>query len=133
MKKHVFYWLAFGLMVITGCQKEVSFEVGNAPGAGSLQIDGTGDCLPKTVNGVYFSNTPLIPATNTITVQVNVTKTGTYIISTDTVNGYSFRTSGIFSTLGNTNVTLVSNGTPFAAGEKGIRRLVEKASLGIWS
>jgi|CXWL01.1.fsa_nt_gi hypothetical protein len=116
MKKHIFYWLLLGLVVITGCQKELSFELGNTPGQGSLQADVTGDCLPKTVNGIYVATTPLVPATNTITIQVNVVRTGTYIITTDTVNGYYFRATGTFTALGATNVTLRSNGTPFAAG-----------------
>lgn len=116
MKKHFFYWLALGLVVITGCQKELSFELGNTPGKGSLQSDVTGDCLPKTINGTYIAGTALVPATNTITVQVNVLQTGTYVITTDTVNGYYFRGTGTFTTLGATNITLRGNGTPFTDG-----------------
>src|SRR5664279_3246990 len=106
MKKHIIYWLALGLVVIIGCQKEFSFELGNTPGHGSLQSDVTGDCLPKTVNGIYAAGTPLVAATNTITIQVNVLQTGTYIISTDTVNGFYFRATGTFTSLGALPVTL---------------------------
>ncbi|MEO7982766.1 MAG: hypothetical protein ABI688_01670 [Bacteroidota bacterium] len=116
MKKHVFYWLALMLLVFIGCQKEVSFELGNTPAQGSLQSDVTGDCLPKSVNGAYVATTALVPATNTITIQVNVQNTGNYLITTDTVNGYFFRTTGTFTTLGNVDVVLRGNGTPFAAG-----------------
>ncbi len=116
MKKHVIYLLAMVMVLAYGCKKEESFELGNTPSEGSLQSDVTGDCLPKTVNGVYVATTPLIPATNTITIQVNVTRTGTYLITTDTVNGYFFRGTGTFTTLGNNNVTLRSNGTPFING-----------------
>lgn len=116
MKKQVLYWLAAVLLVIIGCQKELSFELGDTPAQGSLQSDITGDCLPKSVNGVYVATTPLVAATNTITVQVNVTRAGTYTITTDTVNGYFFRATGLFTVLGATNVTLRSNGTPFVAG-----------------
>src|SRR5689334_12745304 len=116
MKKHVFYWLAMVIVLAQGCKKEESFEVGNTPSEGSLQSDVSGDCLPKTVNGVYVATTPLVPATNTITIQVNVTRTGTYLITTDTINGYYFRATGTFTTLGNNNVTLRSNGTPFTDG-----------------
>ncbi|HEV7781685.1 MAG TPA: hypothetical protein VGO58_10500 [Chitinophagaceae bacterium] len=116
MKKHVLYVLAMVVVLAYGCKKEESFEVGNTPSQGSLQSDVTGDCLPKTVNGTYVATTPLVPATNTITIQVNVTRTGTYLITTDTVNGYFFRATGTFTTLGNNNVTLRSNGTPFAEG-----------------
>ena len=116
MKRTFVYWLALALFVMMGCQKEVSFEVGNNPSDGSLQSDVTGDCLPKTVNGTYVAATALVPATDNITVSVNVTKTGVYVIASDTVNGYFFRATGIFTALGTTSVTLRGNGTPFAAG-----------------
>src|SRR5687768_4642819 len=116
MKKHFFYWLACGLIMIVACQKETSFETGGTPSDGTLQADGSGDCLPKTVSGAYLVNTTLLPATNTITVQVNVNQTGRYTIGTDTVNGYFFHTSGVFTGTGPANVILRGNGTPFAAG-----------------
>lgn len=116
MKKHLLILLAAGLALVFGCQKELSFEGTNSPAEGSLQSDVNGDCLPKTVNGVYVAAKPLSPDTNTITVSVNVVKTGTYDIRSDTVNGYFFRGTGIFTTTGSNSVTLRSNGTPFAAG-----------------
>lgn len=116
MKKHLLILLAAGLTLVFGCQKELSFEGTNSPAEGSLQSDVNGDCLPKTVNGVYVAAKPLSPDTNTISVSVNVVKTGTYDIRSDTVNGYFFRGTGIFTTTGSNTVTLRSNGTPFAAG-----------------
>ena len=116
MKNLVFYWLLLTSLIFIGCQKELSFENGNIPAKGTLQSDGSGDCLPKTVNGVYLATTALVPANNTITARVNVTRTGIYVITTDTVNGYFFRATGVFTTLGNTDITLRGNGTPFSAG-----------------
>lgn len=116
MKKQLLYWLAIAFIVVAGCQKETSFELGNSPGEGTLQSDVTGDCLPKTISGTYEAGTPLVPTNSTITVSVNVTKTGTYTILTDTVNGYYFKGTGTFTTLGPTNITLQGNGTPFAVG-----------------
>ncbi|MEO6611461.1 MAG: hypothetical protein ABIT05_04990 [Chitinophagaceae bacterium] len=116
MKKHIFYFLALAVVVMIGCQKELSFEGSNSPATGSLQAESSGDCLPKTVNGVYEASKALVPATNTISVQVNVARTGTYVVYTDTVNGYFFRATGTFTTLGLNTVTLRSSGTPFAAG-----------------
>lgn len=116
MKKQLMYWMAAVIVLIIGCQKELSFEGPGTPAKGSLQFDVTGDCLPKTVNGIYAASAALVPATNTITVQVNVTQTGTYVVTTDTVNGYFFRATGTFTALGMTTVTLRGNGTPFAAG-----------------
>jgi hypothetical protein len=116
MKRYSTGWLALFLILIISCQKEKSFEVGNNPSKGSLQSAITGDCLPKTVNGSYVAGTALVPATNTITVSVDVKKTGIYTVYTDTVNGYFFRSTGIFIKTGVTAVTLRSNGTPFATG-----------------
>ncbi len=116
MKKHIFYFLALAIVMMVGCQKELSFEGSNSPATGSLQAETTGDCLPKTVNGIYEASKALVPATNTISVQVNVARTGSYIVYTDTVNGYYFRTTGTFTTLGLNTVILRSSGTPFAAG-----------------
>ncbi len=116
MKKQLLYVLAIGLVVIMGCQKELSFEGDSSPAEGSLQSDINGDCLPKSVNGVYVAAKPLAADTNTISVSVNVVKTGSYVISSDTVNGYFFRATGIFTTPGVNTVTLRGNGTPFAAG-----------------
>ena len=110
------YFLALVLLIATGCQKELSFEGPNTPAKGTLQSDLTGDCLPKTVNGTYIAGTPLVPATNTITIQVDVTQPGTYTITTDTTNGYFFRGTGIFTTSGLNTVTLRSSGTPFQEG-----------------
>jgi len=68
------------------------------------------------VNGTYVAGTALVPSVNTITCDVNVTKKGPYLITTDTINGYYFSSTGTFTSLGNNTVTLRSNGTPFSAG-----------------
>lgn len=116
MTNRILLFLALLGLVLYACQKELSIENSNTPAEGSLQSDVSGDCLPKTVNGTYEVNRALVADSNTITIQVNVTKTGTYTIGTDTVNGYFFRSSGVFTTTGPTNVTLRGNGTPFADG-----------------
>lgn len=116
MKKLSISLLALVMIAGIACQKELSFELGDSPAEGSLQSDVSGDCLPKSVNGIYAENSALVPTVNTITVTVNVTKTGTYAIGTDTVNGYYFRGTGTFTALGANTVTLRGNGTPFAQG-----------------
>ena len=116
MKKHLLYIIAPFVLLVIGCQKEVSYEAGKNVSHGSLQDDGTGDCLPKNVNGVYTAGTALAPATNTIVVQVDVATAGSYTIYSDTVNGYYFRASGTFGTTGLNTVTLKGNGTPLAQG-----------------
>jgi hypothetical protein len=80
----------------------------------SLQGAG-GNCLNATINGTYTASAILI-ASNSIIVNVNVTKPGTYNILTSTVNGVSFSASGNFTTTGIQQVILQGSGTPISAG-----------------
>jgi hypothetical protein len=105
-----------GLILINSCGKELSRENLGGPSQGTLQDGGTGDCLPKTVSGTYVAGTALNPATNYIEVQVHVTKSGPYIITSDTLNGISFKTSGVFSDTGLVTVRLLGAGTPQSVG-----------------
>lgn len=104
------------LVIFLSCQKENSFEGDSTPATGSLRSDVNGDCTPKTVNGTYVTGTSLVSASNTITCEVNVTKIGTYRITTDTINGYYFIGTGTFTSMGSNTVTLRGSGTPFSAG-----------------
>jgi hypothetical protein len=71
-------------------------------------------CSSIVENGLYMTNTPLT-GTNTLTVPVTVTSAGSYNITTDTVNGYSFSATGNLP-VGTTNVVLQGTGTPVNAG-----------------
>jgi hypothetical protein len=105
------------LILLYSCQKETSFENGTGLSAeGTLQSDVTGDCLPKDVLGTYEATTELVATDNKIEIQVDVLKTGPYVITTDTVNGYFFRATGNFSATGLTTVTLLGKGTPLEDG-----------------
>jgi hypothetical protein len=110
-----------GLMIFTSvffiaCQKEVSFEKGNVRvSVGSLAVDGTGNCLGAVVSGTYTKDTTL-KATNYVDISVQVDTAGTYTISSDTVNGYSFKASGTFSATGTQAVRLAGAGKPLSAG-----------------
>lgn len=101
------------LTVISSCQKEVSQEYGS-PAKGSLQGNG-GDCLPKLVGGSYISNKALTDS-NFIDVTIDVTSAGPYTITTDTVNGYSFKASGTFANTGSNTVRMKGVGTPVNPG-----------------
>jgi hypothetical protein len=108
--------LVIGIATIPSCIKEKSLEGSSSnTSTGSLQSDLNDDCLPKTVAGVYEAGTPL-GASNFITVDVNVTGVGTYIITTDTVNGYYFRGTGTFGSTGVQTIKLTGVGNPVAAG-----------------
>lgn len=112
MKIHYLLLILMSTMFFTACQKEKSFETGTTPSAGFLQDDASGDCLPKTVNGIYVEGTALVADSNYIDVQINVTKTGSYTVYTDTVNGVYFRTTGTFTSTGVNTVRLKGSGTP---------------------
>jgi hypothetical protein len=103
------------LFFINSCQKETSFEGLGVPAKGSLQSDSNGDCLPKTVSGVYEAGKGLTNA-EFIKVYVNVTTAGSYDIVTDTINGFYFRGTGFFTTTGVNTAQLSSIGIPGAAG-----------------
>ena len=117
MKRQILLFSLLSLaLVFTACQKEFSTELSKDPSIGSLRSDGLGDCLPKTVVGTYEENKALDPDSNYLEVEVIVLTTGTYTISTDTVNGMHFRATGIFTSPGIQTVKLPGYGIPFASG-----------------
>lgn len=105
----------FLVSVVISCTKEKSFEV-EAPATGSLRNDTNGDCLPKTAGGAYIAGTALTDS-NYLEVEIDVATKGSYIISTDTVNGYSFSGIGTFDHTGINRIRLAAKGTPVAAGQ----------------
>lgn len=113
MNRFLSFASVFVLFLVISCQKEKSFELGQLSN-GSLQ-DSLGDCLSKTVAGTYTAAKALNDS-NFIDVDVNVTQTGRYTIYTDTVNGYYFRATGMFSKTGLNTVRLKGSGTPGIAG-----------------
>lgn len=74
------------------------------------------DCSSVTILGNYFIGM-LLDTTNKISLKVNVTSTGFWSIDTNTVNGYSFRNTGIFTATGIQTVELLGNGTPVVSGD----------------
>ncbi len=117
MKKNILFLFTLSvLLLFTACQKEYSLELSGTVSTGSLQSDVTGECLPKTVQGIYEAGNSLDPDSNYIDIQVNVTGAGSYSISSDTVNGMFFQAKGSFSTAGLNDVRLKGTGTPLAAG-----------------
>lgn len=100
-------------MIITSCQKELSAETGTSKGA--LVKDAGGNCSPATPNGTFKKDTALTN-NNYVDVQVNITEIGVYFITTDTVNGYSFKASGVTVLTGANTIRLIGVGKPLAVG-----------------
>jgi hypothetical protein len=101
------------LLFFTACQKELSHETGN-PANGSLQSS-SGECLPKNLGGNFIAN-KVLNDSNFLEVTVNVTQSGSFNVSTDTVNGYYFAGSGVIGTTGINTIRLKGVGTPSAQG-----------------
>ena len=112
----------FNTTVSTGTAScTVSFTVtagGTTPTAAVYTLGGAGaDCTGATLGGTYMAGTAMT-ASNTATINVNVTTIGTYTISSTAVNGVTFSKTGSFTTTGPQTVVLVATGTPTAAGAK---------------
>ena len=103
-----------GFFLFIACKKELSFERGVplTPAKGSLK-DSFGNCMPVVTNGKYVKNAALADS-NYIVVKVNFSSPGSYSISTDTSNGFSFHSSGIMADSGLQTITLKGTGTPAA-------------------
>lgn len=71
-------------------------------------------CGTVAANGVAVVGTAL-SVNNTLTIDVVVNFIDTYTFTTNTVNGYSFSKSGVFTSIGINTITMVGTGTPVAA------------------
>jgi hypothetical protein len=92
--------------ILFSCSKEYSYELNtNAIAQGTLW-DSNGACLPDTIYGTFYNGVPPGPDTAYVSVQVNVTGTGSYNITSDFQNGLQFADSGYFGTTGITTVKL---------------------------
>lgn len=100
-------------IIFTSCQKELSAETGSA--LGTLTKDAGGNCTGSLASGAYKKDTAL-NATNFVDVQVDITNVGIYIITTDTVNGYYFRATGVTPLPGANTIRLIGFGKPIVAG-----------------
>ena len=98
------------------CNFTLNFGAGAAPATGTLG-GSPGTCTPATPAGTYSQGVALT-TTNTVLVQVNVATVGAYTISTATVNGVSFSSSGTFTATGVQNVILTGTGTPTNSGSQ---------------
>lgn len=72
-------------------------------------------CVTFTSAGTYNAGTAM-NGSNTVNMDVIVATTGSYTISTNTVNGVTFRATGSFSATGTRTVQLSGIGTPTATG-----------------
>lgn len=108
--------LVFVPVLFFSCQKEASFELGNSKiSVGTLQTDASGGCTGAVVSGNFFKDSTL-NASHYATVSVNVDSAGSYVIKTDTVQGYYFSAIGKFTSTGTQTVKLRGYGKPLSVG-----------------
>lgn len=99
-----------------GCTYAVLFTQGNSNSAIFTFPSAASDCNLVTVTGDYIAATTLTSSNTLAGIQVNVTTTGTYYLSTVPNNGISFTASGSFTTTGLQTITLTGSGTPITSG-----------------
>jgi hypothetical protein len=99
------------IVLLWSCQRELFFD---GVSSGFLKKDGTGNCLPIATKGIFTIDT-VLNSSNYIEVQAEVVMPGSYDIKSNTVNGYSFSSTG--SVVKGTNtIRLYGNGKPTTAG-----------------
>jgi hypothetical protein len=96
----------FGIIFFTGCSKD---KPASDPNQFSI------DCTGITQSGSVIVGKGITNKTS-LSISVNVAKTGVYSISTDTLNGIYFSSSDTFNTTGTQTVVLKGTGTPVSLG-----------------
>jgi uncharacterized protein (TIGR02145 family) len=94
--------------------KELEFGTGLIELAATYTIGTGGSCNNTVVAGNYIKNIAL-DASNKVTVEAIVTSEGSWNITTDTINGYSFSGMGVFTTPDTLQIELTASGTPLLA------------------
>lgn len=92
--------------ILFSCTKEYSYELNTSAIAQGTLWDTSGACFPDTVYGTFYNG--IAPGSDTayVSIQVNVTGTGSYNITSDFQNGLQFADSGYFGTTGLTTIKL---------------------------
>ncbi|MBG9376189.1 hypothetical protein I5907_08080 [Panacibacter sp. DH6] len=105
--------LLCSLFFVYSCSKELSLETGGKTGTANYTLwDSAGACIYDSVYGTYYNGIQPRGDTAFVEVQVNVTETGTYFISSDAQNGLTFADSGFFATTGINTIRLKPTGIP---------------------
>ena len=120
MKKTVqFFTIILLALVINACQKELHFDgaiTSNGQAVGTLKSS-AGICMPGFIFGSFIKDSAL-KATDLIELYADISKTGTYIIKSDTVAGFYFSGAGSVTSTGINIIQIKAFGTPTSAGPK---------------
>jgi hypothetical protein len=106
-------------LLLTSCQKEwfTDWLPTNPkdPDAVYTLVASDTACSDPLINGNFVAGKPLPDSTN-IRIEVAVSKTGKWSLSTDTLNGFLFSGSGLFTNTGKQFIVLKASGTPAMVG-----------------
>lgn len=116
----LFFPLLALMLLLASCGKEYSTEYGKLTtgtnsGTAVYTYVGAPNCIGANIKGTFSANA-VTTIGNAVTLQVNVSTPGTFVISTATINGITFKGSGTFSMSGIQNLNLMATGTPLVAG-----------------
>ena len=120
--------LFFTLFIISSCKKH-DHPPTSQTAEGSLQSE-SGSCLPGTVHGTWYAGMQIGGDSNYVDVAVNVTKTGSYQVVSDSVNGVKFSGSGNFTSTGLQLVRLKSSGKFSSVGVVSFNTSFNNSSCG---
>jgi hypothetical protein len=99
----------------TICTFPITVLPAGSSGTSAFALQGAGSaCMNANVQGTYARGVALTAA-NKLDVQLNVSSPGTYIISTNTANGFTFSGTGTLTATGLQTVSLTGSGTPVNA------------------
>lgn len=102
----------------SSCQKEYSYEGGNFPvneTAIYALVNHNDSCTGNIISGKYYKGVQLSQV-NAVQLLVDVSTTGSYNLSTSTINGFHFFAAGNFTNIGRQLITLFAVGTPKETG-----------------
>ena len=114
IRPHIFFLLLI-VSILSCSDGEDPQAENNAITAEATLLTSGSSCASWGAGGTYAMNEALT-ASHSIGARINVTKAGSYVIHTDTVNGYSFKGTGTFAKTGEQNVILLGSGTPVMPG-----------------
>ncbi len=98
----------------TFCTFSVTYEPLAAP-ATFVFTGAPTDCSGATLSGTYTAGVATSQS-NTANININVSTTGSYSVSTNQVNGVTFQSTGLINTAGNQTLVLYAVGIPAIAG-----------------
>ncbi|RYE07099.1 MAG: hypothetical protein EOP51_33990, partial [Sphingobacteriales bacterium] len=112
MRYQYSYLLLASLLLLFSCKKELPTPIINPTTQAVFSLPSAGGlCSNNTVFGNYTVGTPL-NAQNLVQLQVDVTKAGSYSITSATAYGMTFSAVGTFTSTGLQFITLEGSGVP---------------------